>query len=221
MNFVPLYRQAIWERSEQLRGYASTVSTALLAESNRFSNELDKLTEGFDDYTAQDVRELFEDEAWNVSEYFPTLFRNSTFCNVYLWFETTLVSICKHDRIRSGRRFNGREHSKMLACQRYLNACFGSEFPDQHPDWRIADDYYKTIRNCITHSDALLTMATPGVNQFLIRKGCLDTSGKVKRIKLTHEFCLESLETVQRLLNSVLDKIDPPSGSSPIAAFRA
>lgn len=151
----------------------------------------------------RELDDFVADEAANLHEVLPGVFRASLFLAAYGSFEHFLVNLCRHYEAKlGGISIGDLKHKGIRGAQVYLKKVVGMTFPDDLPEWSELNRY-RELRNAIAHNSGLIE-ATQAIVEFqnLVRTFVVE---KDHSVRLGESFNNTFLDTVGRFADAVTD----------------
>jgi hypothetical protein len=202
---------------DQIREYLVEVHDGFKKKYDRVGARYKEATKEMSDDKAQEMAELFIEDAANFSEGFPKLTNAATFVTIYSYFEFQLLLTCK--KLRGFSQLEAEVNLKGGAAhsKKYLIDA-GIRFPERSKEW-LRRLKLRAVRNMIVHHGSRLKRPKPGrpldpnskdaqVFTFLSRTKSA-TVEKNGEFWLSVEFCFAAIEDIRRFMKKLVKRLPP------------
>ncbi len=190
---------------ENLTDYIQAQEDALAEQLERFAKHIGEQGAQLSPSERKAYFEFYIDDYSKLDDTFPTLFRTSALIVIYGWYENQLNSICdlglKAKNIPLTVQDLHRQGSIVGRAQGYLEKVLGVTFPKNKPYWASLIRYQE-IRNCVVHSNGLVSSK--------VTKGWIERCPTAELIASGHVRLKQGfLEQVLKDLNSFFNDLAP------------
>lgn len=201
LNRKLLHAKVINTECDMLSAYVETMADGLGHEVDRLAKQLESMTKGYDEESAQRTYDHFAEDIIYLTQDFPSILWQSVFLSLYIFFEEEMNGLCR--RIRSiVEKKKGITKTKVpqvpgvvLPAQKCLME-FNVRLATKSAVWKRFEAYLG-IRNLIVHNRGTLRQdpESDRVRKFISRHRhiSLNKNGKFdarERIELTKDFCV-------------------------------
>lgn len=134
--------------------FESTLTQEVKAIEKQYNEAIRALAEDSSDEERESLGEFFGDQAYEVRDVLPEVFRRSLFAAGYGAFENFMTLLARHfEKKGPGIELSDVKGRGIYSARVFLEKVAGVPFPHQTTEWS-AISHYRRLRNAVIHADS-------------------------------------------------------------------
>ncbi|EJR56562.1 hypothetical protein IIM_00494 [Bacillus cereus VD107] len=211
-----LFQQKNWHQVliefsiENLNSYVLKMEEFLEKELERFNEEFEKKTRGWNEEDKDEYGEHLSDEYWILAETHPNFLRSSMFVSIYSFFEKELKDLCKfYKKSKNNNQLSSpQKMSKIAKALLCLGNCHNVSFSKEIKEWEKIDGVYREIRNIIAHDGGEIEINRLEEYTSLFEGIPMKIKSSTGELLPQAELCLSFLMDITNFFNKFFELID-------------